>query len=298
MASTAATTVNSGGHYGQIVLPGQKRCDFLHGGEPDLVLTDERPLAVGEYLKGRIRAFLRDPTLPALIELCRVPPGVSPSLWCVENIREFMVEFNRVIAEVQHECNEETCPRMSATDEWHFLCAAHRKPMDCCAIDYMVHTVDGSTNLILSSKNFPERTKVPQASLKFIPTLYRRLYRIFGHLFHHHRAVFFKVEGQSRMCARFTQFVRMHGLLGPSSSGAESSRSGSPVESNLYLVPDAAIGLAPPIPPVATSPSSNTSPEVEPETQPAGVSPTREEEASGGVEEEEASDTETVVRDG
>ncbi|KAF4731834.1 26S proteasome non-ATPase regulatory subunit 11, partial [Perkinsus olseni] len=72
-------------------------CDFLHGGEPDLVLTDERPLAVGEYLKGRIRAFpghvelhnllsVRDPTLPALIELCRVPPGVSPSLWCVENI--------------------------------------------------------------------------------------------------------------------------------------------------------------------------------------------------------------------
>ncbi|KAF4718907.1 MOB member 4, phocein, partial [Perkinsus olseni] len=298
MASTAAITVNSGGHYGEIVLPGQKRCDFLHGGEPDLVLTDERPLAVGEYLKGRIRAFLRDPTLPALIELCRVPSGVSPSLWCVENIREFMVEFNRVIAEVQHECNEETCPRMSATDEWHFLCAAHRKPMDCCAIDYMVHTVDGSTNLILSSKNFPERTKVPQASLKFIPTLYRRLYRIFGHLFHHHRAVFFKVEGQSRMCARFTQFVRMHGLLGPSSSGAESSRSGSPVESNLYLVPDAAIGLAPPIPPVDTSPSSNTSPEVEPETQPAEVSPTREEEASAGVEEEEASDTETGVAGG
>ncbi|KAF4741417.1 MOB member 4, phocein, partial [Perkinsus olseni] len=159
----------------------------------------------------------------------------------------------------------------------------------CCAIDYMVHTVDGSTNLILSSKNFPERTKVPQASLKFIPTLYRRLYRIFGHLFHHHRAVFFKVEGQSRMCARFTQFVRM--LV---SEGCYIiSVSGSPVESNLYLVPDAAIGLAPPIPAATTSPSSNTLPEVEPETQPAGVSPTREEEASGGVEEEEASDTET-----
>lgn len=85
---------------------GLPRCDFLHAGEPDLVtVSEERPLAVAEYLKGRIRAFrsvggeplrevmceglllVRDPTLPALTDLCRVPSGVSLSLWCIENIR-------------------------------------------------------------------------------------------------------------------------------------------------------------------------------------------------------------------
>lgn len=49
-----------------------------------------------------------------------------------------MVEFNRVIAEVQYECNEDTCPRMSATDEWHFLCAAHRKPMDVIQLSLII----------------------------------------------------------------------------------------------------------------------------------------------------------------
>ncbi|KAF4671959.1 26S proteasome non-ATPase regulatory subunit 11, partial [Perkinsus chesapeaki] len=298
VATAIASGGSDGSHVGSpIVLPGQKRCDFSYCGidTPELVVDLERPLAVEEYLKARIRAFLRDPTLPALSDLCRVPPGVPRAVWYIENVREFMVEFNRVIAEVQTECNEESCPRMSATDEWHFLCAAHRKPVDCCAIDYIIHTVDGSTSLVLNPKNFPDRTKIPQSSLKFIPTIYRRLYRIFGHLFHHHRGIFFKVEAQSRMCARFTQFVRMHSLLGPSSSGGESSRTGSRVESNLYLVPDAAIGLLPTTPPIGSpTTSSEPSPKAEAALKSCEDVEGKAESDETSVDDGEASDAETV----
>jgi hypothetical protein len=44
-------------------------------------------------------------------------------------------------------CTAETCAQMKATDEWMYLCAAHKQPQECCAIDYIVHTLDGTAGL-------------------------------------------------------------------------------------------------------------------------------------------------------
>lgn len=37
---------------------------------------------------------------------------------------------------------------MKATDEWLYLCAAHKAPKECCAIDYIIHTLDGTAALL------------------------------------------------------------------------------------------------------------------------------------------------------
>jgi len=64
-----------------------------------------------------------------------------------------------------------------------YLCAAHTPPLPCCAIDYTVHTLDGSVALLNSTKYFPSRLQVPPTSLRFLPAVARRLYRSFGHAF-------------------------------------------------------------------------------------------------------------------
>mmetsp|Transcript_28660 Transcript_28660/g.23729 ORF Transcript_28660/g.23729 Transcript_28660/m.23729 type:complete len:105 (-) Transcript_28660:29-343(-) len=100
-------------------------------------------------------------------------------------------------------------------------------------------------------------------------------------------------------------------LLGPSSSGGESSRTGSPVESNLYLVPDAAIGLLPTTPPIdsATTTPSEPTPKA---AEAVMESSEEDEEATAKIRVEgqrraaieqssfddgDASDAETVVKD-
>ena len=46
---------------------------------------------------------------------------------------------------------------MTATEQWIFLCAAHKTPKECPAIDYTRHTLDGAACLLNSNKYFPSR---------------------------------------------------------------------------------------------------------------------------------------------
>jgi len=104
-------------------------------------------------------------------------------------------------------CNANTCPRMIASEEWHFLCAPHAdKPRDCCAIDYMQHTVDSCVSTLLLSAGKPAASIMKQLN-----SISRRLFRIFGHVFHHH-VEFFNKPDVSAECAKFYMFLKNFGL--------------------------------------------------------------------------------------
>ena len=49
---------------------------------------------------------------------------------------------------------------MTATEQWIFLCAAHKTPKECPAIDYTRHTLDGAACLLNSNKYFPSRVSI------------------------------------------------------------------------------------------------------------------------------------------
>jgi hypothetical protein len=83
---------------------------------------------------------------------------------------------------LQQECTRVTCPEMKA-GEWLYLCVAHGNdgamevrltiilkiialtlyfsillyPQQCCAIDYILHTLDSATALLNSPRAFPSR---------------------------------------------------------------------------------------------------------------------------------------------
>lgn len=67
------------------------------------------------------------------------------------------MELNGLAVQLQTECHPSTCTQMTATEQWIFLCAAHRTPKECPAIDYTRHTLDGAACLLNSNKYFPSR---------------------------------------------------------------------------------------------------------------------------------------------
>ncbi|OWJ99792.1 hypothetical protein Celaphus_00016006 [Cervus elaphus hippelaphus] len=85
---------------------------------------------------------------------------------------------------------------MTATEQWIFLCAAHKTPKECPAIDYTRHTLDGAACLLNSNKYFPSR-----------------IYRIFSHAYFHHRQIFDEYENETFLCHRFTKFVMKYNLM-------------------------------------------------------------------------------------
>ncbi|ORY73825.1 Mob1/phocein [Leucosporidium creatinivorum] len=137
---------------------------------------------------------------------------VEVDVWVLEQLRRLALDQSIWVAKLAEECTPTTCPEMRA-NEWLYLCAAHQPPLSCCAIDYTVHTLDGSVSLLNSTKYFPSRLQVPSSSLRFLPAVARRLYRSFGHAFFHHRPLFDSLESQTSLYQRFLALNASYDLI-------------------------------------------------------------------------------------
>jgi hypothetical protein len=144
-------------------------------------------------------------------------------------------------------CSAQTCPEMRAS-EWQYLCAVHDPPKPCCAIDYCCHTLDWATHILTSPKYFPSRLTLgsdagggPQASMRHLTNIFRRLYRIFAHAWFQHRAVFWQVEGCDGLYVFFKAVCDVYQLI---------------PQDNYTIPPDAEGDDAPMETPVATEQES------------------------------------------
>ncbi|EPS98033.1 hypothetical protein FOMPIDRAFT_89987 [Fomitopsis schrenkii] len=131
---------------------------------------------------------------------------VDESCWIYEQLRRLAQDLSHpLITMLQQECTRQTCPEMKA-GEWLYLCVAHGTEgamEQCCAIDYILHTLDSATSLLNSPRNFPSRLSIPAPSHRHFSSLARRLGRIFAHAYFHHRAAFAQAEAESALYARF-----------------------------------------------------------------------------------------------
>ncbi|KAJ3237387.1 MOB member 4, phocein [Chytriomyces hyalinus] len=136
--------------------------------------------------------------------IVRLPEGVDPAVWQCEHLRQLCLQLNQLVALLIPEClpSNEDCREMKA-GEWQYLCAAHVSPQPCSAIDYIIHTLDGATALLNSSKFFPSRATIPMSSHKHFSSIARRLYRIFAHAWFHHREIFDDFENETCLYKRF-----------------------------------------------------------------------------------------------
>ena len=131
------------------------------------------------------------------------PETQDEGVWKYEHLRQFCMELNGLAVKLQSECKPETCTQvahcnscrtslypyiqMTATEQWIFLCAAHKTPKECPAIDYTRHTLDGAACLLNSNKYFPSRVSIKESSVAKLGSVCRRVYRIFSHAYFHHR---------------------------------------------------------------------------------------------------------------
>jgi hypothetical protein len=108
-----------------------------------------------EYIQQQIRHNPR-----AVLEIVRLPEKEDSStdekVWIYEQLRQFLIECNFLVAAIASECTEETCPKMVVA-KWEILCAAHKKPKECCAIDYIIHNLSGFRELLNNKDMFPSR---------------------------------------------------------------------------------------------------------------------------------------------
>ncbi|KAJ5464036.1 hypothetical protein N7475_007171 [Penicillium sp. IBT 31633x] len=212
------------------IRPGTKAADMAFG--PPLIPLSQldSPFQLQEHLKALYHHFTKpegsDMIVPinrkVAIQLADPPEGVDRSLWLYELCRFLTMKVNNLIIAFFAEnppCSAQTCPEMRAS-EWQYLCAVHDPPKSCCAIDYCCHTLDWATNTLTSPKYFPSRLTLgsenaggPQASMRHLTNIFRRLYRIFAHAWFQHRDVFWEVEGHDGLYVFFKTVCDMYSLI-------------------------------------------------------------------------------------
>lgn len=74
-------------------------------------------------------------TLPAQHDL---------SVWLYESLRQVLLELASFVHEISAVCDVNTCPKMCATENWAFLCAAH--PPDAPGKKMTPKEVSGSSS--------------------------------------------------------------------------------------------------------------------------------------------------------
>ncbi|KAM5533925.1 hypothetical protein V8D89_012465 [Ganoderma adspersum] len=142
--------------------------------------------------------------------------SVDEACWVYEQLRRLAQDLSHpLITMLQLECTRGTCPEMKA-GEWLYLCVAHGNEgamEQCCAIDYILHTLDSATALLNSPRAFPSRLSVPHSSHRHFSSLARRLGRIFAHAYFHHREAFEQAEAESSLYARFLALTSKFDLV-------------------------------------------------------------------------------------
>ncbi|TFK68541.1 Mob1/phocein [Pluteus cervinus] len=142
--------------------------------------------------------------------------AVDEACWIYEHLRRLAQDLSHpLITMLQQECTRVTCPEMKA-GEWLYLCVAHGDggaTEQCCAIDYILHTLDSATALLNSPRAFPSRLRIPEASRRHFSSLARRLGRIFAHAYFHHREAFEQAEVESSLYARFLALASKFDLV-------------------------------------------------------------------------------------
>ncbi|WEW59598.1 hypothetical protein PRK78_005072 [Emydomyces testavorans] len=212
------------------IRPGTKAVDMASG--PPLIPLSQldSPFQLQEHLKASYQNFTRPPNSSTVVPITRTtakqlaepPEGVERSLWLYELCRFLTMKANNIVIAFFAEsppCSAQTCPEMRAS-EWQYLCAVHDPPKACCAIDYCCHTLDWATNILTSPKFFPSRLTLgseaaggPQASMRHLTNIFRRVYRIFAHAWFQHREVFWQVEGHDGLYVFFKTVCDAYGLL-------------------------------------------------------------------------------------
>eukprot|EP00123_Amoebidium_parasiticum_P017294 comp23790_c0_seq1/m.41299 comp23790_c0_seq1/g.41299 ORF comp23790_c0_seq1/g.41299 comp23790_c0_seq1/m.41299 type:complete len:204 (-) comp23790_c0_seq1:556-1167(-) len=184
--------------------PGTKSED-LYNWPPQSLGDMESTLAVQQYIQQQIRANPHD-----LAAILAMPDDQDSAVWQYEHLRQITQDLNGLAVLMLEHC---TCTVMKATDDFTFLCSAHKQPLDCNGVDYVLHLLDNTAALFNNPKQFPSRVAIPAASVKHFSAVTRRLYRIFAHAYFHHREIYDNFESETSLCARFTKFVRDYQLM-------------------------------------------------------------------------------------
>jgi MOB kinase activator 1 len=127
-----------------------------------------------------------------LVPVVRLPDGQSLDDWLALNTIEFFNSISILFAPVSRYCTKESCPKMSAGPGFEYAWQdnkKYKKPKSMPANDYITHVMIWVEEFIDDPVVFPEDESrpFPKEFRQIIANIFRRMFRVYAHLYHHHQ---------------------------------------------------------------------------------------------------------------
>lgn len=132
----------------------------------------------------------------ALINAVKLPKDEDVNEWLAVHVVDFYNQINMLYGTITEFCSPQTCPRMIATEEYEYLWqesnpsanGAPRKPVSLPACEYVENLMNWIQNFFDNDNIFPLKIGAP-FPLQFpnlIKTIFKRLLRVYAHIYCHH----------------------------------------------------------------------------------------------------------------
>jgi len=153
----------------------------------------------------------------------KLPEGEDLNEWLAANTVDFFNQINLLYGTLTEFCTSTSCPIMSAGAKYEYLWKDEtmKKPEPKSAPVYIDLLMTWVQRLIDDETVFPQKVGVPFPStfLKTVKSIYRRLFRVFGHIYYSHMAQVEQLGLEAHLntsLKHFVFFVREFNLI-PSS---------------------------------------------------------------------------------
>ena len=125
---------------------------------------------------------------------------------------DFYNQINLLYGAITEFCSPQTCPEMKATDEFEYLWhdpPAFPKPTRLAAPTYISSLLTWTSNYISDPNVFPTAPGVPFPAdfEKTVRQIFKRLYRIYAHIYCHHYPVVRGLGLEAHLNTAFKHYV-------------------------------------------------------------------------------------------
>ncbi|PNS16896.1 hypothetical protein CAC42_4860 [Sphaceloma murrayae] len=160
----------------------------------------------------------------SLKKVVKLPEGEDRDEWLAVNIVDFYNQINLLYGAITEFCSPQSCPEMKATDEFEYLWhnpPDFAKPTRLPAPTYISHLLSWTSAHLSDPKLFPTQPGVPFPAnfLSTIRQIFKRLYRVYAHIYCHHYSVIRGLGLEAHLNTGFKHYVLFVEEFGLADSG-------------------------------------------------------------------------------
>eukprot|EP00485_Elphidium_margaritaceum_P003089 CAMPEP_0202685486 /NCGR_PEP_ID=MMETSP1385-20130828/1268_1 /ASSEMBLY_ACC=CAM_ASM_000861 /TAXON_ID=933848 /ORGANISM="Elphidium margaritaceum" /LENGTH=238 /DNA_ID=CAMNT_0049339847 /DNA_START=94 /DNA_END=810 /DNA_ORIENTATION=+ len=145
-------------------------------------------------------------------EAVRLPKGEDFNEWMAVNTVDFFNEISLLYGIITEYCTKASCPVMSAGPKYEYLWmdgVKFKKPHKCSAPEYIDLLMSWVEEQINDARIFPIEDGVPfpKNFKQIVKTILKRLFRVYGHMYHHHIQKIVQLDAEAHLNTCFKHFI-------------------------------------------------------------------------------------------